>query len=240
MTLRTFLSTSFASFLGFLGLTSTVAAALLIAHPSAACWDGVYVETPRVTLTSAELGDQWTPQLARDVGLWVARVEAFLPDDVLVTVQHGVIEICGVDGNEDFGCVEPDDEWSDGELATLFAAVARAAGVDDATKQRAKQVSVSPQTVQLGVFRSKRAAHRYALTATKALEDVDTDLFGYLEAGAFPADNAFVHVVESRSSRTNKPRYRVVTGAFIDPAEARLTAAQIKAATNMKVQVRSL
>ncbi len=234
MTMRSVNTTSPASILGFLVLSAAVTAALFIAQPSRACWDGAYVETARVTMTESQLGDRWTPALARNVGRWTARIEALLPENVHLTVQHGVIEICGADGDEDFGCVEPDAEWTDGELSSLFEAVAQAIDVDPNQRQLAQRLKVRTRTVQLGSFSSRKGAQLLAMKASAALDDADIDLFGFLEVGSFPADNAHIHVVEDGQ------RFRVVVGAYLDPAEARLAARQIAAVSKLRPSVRPL
>jgi len=234
MAVRSFVITTLMSMLGFVALGGLVAASLLVATPSHACWDGVYVETSRVTLTDSQLGDRWTPSLARDVGLWVSRVEALLPDDVHLTVQHGIVEVCGVQGNEDFGCVEPDERWNDGELASLFDVVARALDVDAPDRALAIALLTRPVTLQLGAFKTRKAARRFAYKVSETLDDADVDLFGFLEAGAFPAENAFAHVIHADG------RYRVVVGAFLDRDEARLAGRQIKQLAGYGTYIRDL
>lgn len=239
MALRTFITTSTTAWLrslglGLLGISAVIASLLLVARPSYACWDGVYVETSRVTLTESGLGDRWTPELARDMGIWMARVEALLPDGVLLTVQHGIIEVCGAQGNEAFGCVEPDEEWTSGKLERLFERVAEALDVDEGTRAAALAVARKPMTVQLGSFKTKKSAERLARRIEGALAKIDADVYGYIEVGGFPANNVAVHVV------TENKRHRVVVGAYLDHVEAKLAAAKIAAATKRKAYVRAL
>lgn len=222
--------------LGLLALLLAAAVVVLPARSANACWDGVYADTGRMRLLQAD-DAPWSPERVRHVARWVARIEALLPARSSLSVEHGQVELCGAEGSEDFGCVEPDDGWRGGDLEALFTLVADLVDADEGQRARARSLNGQALTVQVAVSRYADRAAAFADELQQRLGD--EPLFGFVEVGGFPADNRFAHVIDV-STGASAPRHRVVVGAFLDAAEARAAARRVREVTGHRAFVRPL
>ncbi len=212
---------------------------LSVPASSEACWDGVLVTTGRVTLATSEFGDQWSPSFARQAALWTARIEAVLPDDVNLTVDHGWIEAWGTGGNETWGRREAPIRWSERDLRALFDIVTDLVQTDPQARSSALRVRRSPVTIQLAATHSPAFARRLAGLAQNHLRDDQIDPSGFIVFGGFPAWNDSVYITSS-TTRNGERIYQVVLGAFVDGETARLALAQARLATGLQGFLRPL
>lgn len=210
-------------------------ATLLPSGKANACWDGVFLDTGRVTISDLDLMDGFDVEQTRQVGRWIARIEELLPARVNLTVEFGRLEMCGAHGNDDFGCIEPDEQWRT-DLPALFEMVADMVQASPDDRARARRVERRPLTVQVAAT-GRRSARRLVSRIHRELRD--DPLFGFLEVGGFPAENDFARVIPQRTRRGSKV-YRVVVGAFLDKAEARLARDRIEQLVGLDGFVRAL
>lgn len=184
---------------------------LVSTTPARACWDGFYARVGDVEQMGGD--DQWDIEAVRLRATWLGRIDALLPVDGHVMIEHGYVTI-------EANGVTHDREWTDGRYLTLFRDVALAVGASPATIQHARSVATPVYVVQTGSFLDAPLAQ----TEARAISDRDDVLHGFLEAGGFPADNPEAHVVTVASARQ---LHRVYVGAFVDRDEARALAARL-------------
>lgn len=173
--------------------------------PALACWDGTYAVVGRVELSSDEL--EWSTGQVVATATWLGRIDAVLPDDASLRIDHGTATVEYDDGTSF------DVSWSGDSLEALFVRVAHETGASP-DRVRAARRHVTPVfTVQVAALPGREAAERL----TTLIEGEH----GFLEVGGFPADNPTAHVVEEGGAHV------VLVGAFLDRSEAAAVASAI-------------
>lgn len=173
--------------------------------PALACWDGTHAVVGRVELSSGSL--EWSVHEVVTIATWLGRIDAVLPDDASVRIEH------------DVAIVERDDgtsfevSWPGGSLETLFTRIAHETGAGRARVRAARRHVTPVFTVQVASMPGREAAERL----TTMIEGEH----GFLEVGGFPADNPTAHVVEEGGAHV------VLVGAFLDRSEAAAVASAI-------------
>ena len=150
------------------------AAALGVARPAHACFDGYVAQGRHLTLSVSGDSD-WEPAHIRSVATWIARIDALLSDDYTDFVRH-----------ENF--------------AEIFREFADSVGASRERRARALRVRVAPVTIQLLAAQSEESARRFAAV----IEQTDSADSGFYESGGFPSINPRVHVVTERYGRGRK------------------------------------
>ncbi len=210
------------------------AATLAVAAPSTAnaCWDGVYVETDKVSMAidTGAADAQWTPERARSYAKWAGRIGALVPEGTTVSIEHGYITVC--DDSTDT-CRDVDRTWDDPHLFNLFELTADVVGASGKTIAAARRTNVEPLTVQAAASRDLEAAYRMA----DRINAAEVSFGGFLDVGGFPAHNDRAHVVETWKG--DMPLYHVVVGSFMnrDDADAAATALREDVGVNGFVRV---
>ncbi len=185
-------------------LTLTLA---LSSATARACWDGHQASVGNVTLSSADTA--WSPTRARELAAWLARIDALLPAGTTLSAEHGYVSLCPSDGPS---CEEW--EWDERSLAALFREVAVRAGASARTIRSARAIRRDVLVVQIAAFADRARAD----ALETRISESGLGEPGFYEAGGFPANNPFAHVVEAASG--GRVVHRVVVGAFVDRQQA--------------------
>lgn len=215
--------------------TVLAAAAFAVAAPvtASACWDGVYVETDKVSLAiSAGTSDaQWSPERARSYAKWAGRLAALVPDGKTVSIEHGFITVCDDTAKT---CKDIERTWDDPHLFNLFELTADVLGASGRTIAQARRTTVEPLTVQAAATHDLKVAYSLA----ERINNATLSIGGFLDVGGFPATNDTAHVVESWKDDTAV--YHVVVGAFLDRDDADAATITLREEVGLKGFVRAL
>ncbi len=188
-------------------LTLVLLASLLLAPTRArACWDGFAASLGHVSVLVASDEAVWNSTEVEETALWLGRVNALLPDNGSLELEHGY-------GVLDCGQGPAEFEWRGG-WPQLFQQVARQCHATSRARAEAMSAVTPVYTVQLAATHDEANAERLA----EAVNTRELDASGFIEVGGFPAMNPVAHVV------TEGALHRVWVGAFLDRAEAEAVA----------------
>lgn len=214
-------------------LLGTSLVAILVANVPAsarACWDGVAINTDRVSL-AIEGDTTWSPEEARRWAKWAARIDALVPEGKTLSVVFGDLEICDVASGE---CTTGATAWENDDAFTLFELTADAVLASNRTIAAARRTAAMPLTVQIAASRDLEAATKLA----ERINAAALELSGFFDAGGFPAANDYAHVVESNGS--DHATFHVVVGAFLGRDDADAAATTLAAELGLHGFVRPL
>ncbi len=200
-----------------LGL-ATALLTLAAPWPAAACVEAVTVATERVTISDANLPDNWREPTVRDAALWVRRLERLLPAGTTLAVEFGAVELCEDANADDVRCVDVSPAWRDGQWPTLFRIVAHALAASPEQMRRALAVRARPLTVEVASTADRAYADGLAARLLDAL-GAYPEAHGFVQLGGRPADLPVAHVLTAPDPHGGR-LYRVVVGAFLDRVEA--------------------
>jgi hypothetical protein len=217
-----------------LGMLAAITVTASISPRAHACWDGYSASVRRVSVNAAD-DAAWSPERARALARWGARIDALLPTGTMVDSEFGFVTVCKTGKDGQCGATVAEIKWEDGQLATLFSRVAAATRATPATVKRARAVDAAPLTLQVFAGHGKVGAQAFA----SRINDAGAGANGFYTAGGFPASNPTAHVV-SGVDASGRVLYRVVVGAFLAKSEALATAAELKTATGIGGFVRAL
>jgi len=193
---------------------------------ASACWDGTLVSTPHLTFMDSPT--VWRADRAREVAKWAPRVEALLAHaDLRAEAYWQYVELS--DGTE--------IPVRHHRLDRLFIELARHLQVSRAVRLEALRAPEAV-TVQLAAFRDRDRAEAFAATLRDPSRE-PIGSHGIYEVGGFPADNPTVHVTEAEDT-DGRPVFRLVTGVFLDRAQAGAVAREASAQLGTHAFVRQL
>ncbi len=184
-------------------LTLVLLASLLLAPTRArACWDGFAASLGHVSVLVASDETSWHPADVAETALWLGRVNALLPDNGSLELEHGY-------GSLDCGQGPTDFAWRGG-FPQLFQQVAQQCHATSRDRARAMSTVTPVYTVQLAATRDEANADRIA----EAVNARELAVSGFIDVGGFPAMNPVAHVVSEGAM------HRVWVGAFLERTEA--------------------
>ena len=184
---------------------------------AAACWDGVRIETDRISIMigDADGGDLEWPDADLDRAAdWLVAIEAILPPGDELHVEFGLVYF-----GDDSTCAAIEEANS---FAELFAKVGHACGRSADELARARARSASLFSVQI-----LSTSNRAAAEARKAELDLDCHWHGVYERGGFPSLNPCAEV-ESATLVDGREVHRVLVGNFLSRASAEQARASIR------------
>jgi len=186
-------------------------AAISLAAPALACWDGMAAAGQRVDV-SVWRDASWRPETAQSMATWITRLDALIPEGTTVTILNQSIMCDGPACPESvFGLEEP----VSGDMPSAFAVTAKMLKVSPAVRARAASLTSSVYTVQVYAGAKKGALaereHIHALA-----DELEVGLSGFYVEGGFPAIHPVAHIVREGDT------YRVVVGAHRTIANARI------------------
>ena len=156
--------------------------ACLIPATASACWDGLAAGGDGVSISLWQ-DASWNPARARQMAVWVTRLEAIVPADTSIEIMNGSLS-CGGAGCPDGAFLEV----RPGDLAHAFDAAAKLFGTPRAAAARAKSLPSSLFTVQVfaGAEPGARGARdRVPCPARRAR----AGSLGLLHRGRLPGDS---------------------------------------------------
>lgn len=178
--------------------------ALFFLPPKArACWEGYEAVGTHLLVVGLEF--DWSAERARELALWIPRIDALLaPRDIQVEV-HGTTAYLPNDRLFDFR-----------DLEDLFDRLARELGVSRAQRRAAMRLRTEALTVEIFASRDEDEAYRQASRLNEALHDRDDLDYGFYGLGEFPGEIQRAQVLSERDI-TGRRLYRVIVGAFFEP-----------------------
>jgi hypothetical protein len=208
------------------------AATLALSAPAAACFDGFSARLHETSLLRTSDGS-WSIEEARRLARWAARFHALPGSAGGVHAEFSQLEICpaGVSLGGERCHLELIDEWYeldvDDLLSTIFDRVAARRAVSTTS---ARAATATLYTVQVAAFSRRGRAEALAgeINRQNELGELPWEPSSFYSAGGYPAIHDVAHVV--RAEREGGEVFRVVVGAFVDPAEAEVYQRAIRAA----------
>ncbi|NUO47225.1 MAG: hypothetical protein HOV80_00055 [Polyangiaceae bacterium] len=218
------------------GATAALAfVAAMTPRDALACWCGYSGSIGNVTVTERlpnadYCPPAWEPANVRAWATELSKLDALLPPGLAIDAADGVAVLSIRLGDFDVTLVEQD--W-DGDVRTLFDHFAWLR--NDSSVREARRARPVVFTVQ--AVAATDAARAEAVVVRMREAEVDED--GFFWAGDAPAINDPAHVVVEPDARGRK-LHKVLTGSYLDLAEARAAAKDIEKKTGLDVFVRRL
>ena len=195
----------------------TITATLLSPLTADACWDGVWIESERVSLMIVENEDgdlEWPDAGLHESADWVLALEALLPPGETLSVEFGIAYFS--DGSICTGILDVNS------FAQLFTEVVAACGRTPAEATTALALAPTLYTVQL-----LSTDDRAAADARAEQLNGNCQWHGFYERGGFPSFNACAEV-EPATLADGREVYRVIVGTFLSRASAEQAEADLR------------
>lgn len=204
----------------FSAAIAVAAAALALVAPrdAAACFDGYTAAIGKVSLMRSLPVASWSPDDARHVARWGARIDALVPAGAHLDVISSYVSCTSASGA--CGSVTEIDAGS-ADLRRLFQEVGTAFGASPGALRAAQRIEPALYTVQIFA-----GSERGAKAMKKRVADLGAGAHGFYEAGGFPSVNDTAHVLRDSTSGA---LHRVVVGVFLSKADAEAALAEMRA-----------